>query len=112
MKLTIKDYTRYDPHRCRNGGGYGYEEPAVIENYQIVDGSHWTTSELDYCEFCGLFQQNMRDHGRICDEYIPSRQMEHAVRLLGENAPEEAIVLFAEWGDGITLEIETDLAIV
>ena len=107
MKITIKDYTRYDPRRCRNGGEYGYEETATIENFQIVSGHHWTTADFDYCEDCGAFQSNMRDHDRICGEYIPTVLVKRAVRLLGENTEEQAVVLFNEWANGPTLEIET-----
>jgi len=106
MKITIKDYTRYSPLRCRNGGDYGYEETATIEHFQIIGGYHWTTADFDYCENCGCFEQNMLDHDRICGEYIPTPGMEHAVRLLGENTPEQVIAMFNAWADGLTLEIK------
>jgi hypothetical protein len=34
--------------------------------------------------------------------------MEYAVRLFGPHSPEQAIALFNEWADGLTLEIVND----
>lgn len=110
MKITIKDYTNYKPATSHNGGDYGFWETAVIENNQIVSGEHRTTSDFAYCWLCGRFESRLPDHierQHYDDEsdYQPSDSMERAVRLLGENTPEQAIALFDEWANGPTLEI-------
>jgi len=112
LKLTISDYSRYDPRRCRNGGGYGYVEKAFVEQGRVLFGYYWTTSELPYCTICGRFEQRLEDHvdrfhDGSDDDYQASLRMQHAIELLNEHGAQAAIKAFNQWaGEGVTLEIE------
>ena len=107
----IQDLSHYEPGKSRNGGSYAYYEEFEVQDGQAVNGYHSTSAEFDYCEFCGSFESNIRDHQeRFCDEgeYLPSPMAVEAARLIQELGIEKASPKFEAWaGEDIVL-IEKD----
>jgi hypothetical protein len=116
MKLTIRDYTTYKSATSRNGGDYGFEETALLDDRgRIESGSYWTTADFAYCPCCGTFEQRMdehveRQHGGNENDYQPSDAMLMAQKLALLSSPMDdylwAKQKFAQWTDVPTLEIE------
>jgi hypothetical protein len=76
--VRFSDYTNYHPQRCRNGGEYAFWEKASVENGQIVGGKHTTSSDFNYCPYCGQFEQRPQDHVEHWHpdkKYVPSNFM-------------------------------------
>lgn len=105
--FEIQNLSRYDPRRSRNGGSYAFYEKFEVEGGQAVNGHHSTSAEFDYCEFCGSFESNLRDHQeRFCHEheYLPSPMAKEAAHLIKEFGFLNAKPKFEAWaGEDITL---------
>jgi len=57
MKITLSDYRNYTPEKSRTGGNYGFSEE-LIQRGKTFILSFFTTSEFEFCEFCGHFTNN------------------------------------------------------
>lgn len=81
IRITIEDYDNYESDNGLTGGKYGFEEVAIIENGKLKEGSHWTTAAFEYCENCGNFYKDIRDHkiSCQCNSYRPSSRMEKII---------------------------------
>ena len=66
MKVKIMDYTTYEENKSQNGGNYWYSEEFEIVDGKAVNGTYSTSSDFQYCEFCGNFGCHE------CDTYSPS----------------------------------------
>ena len=83
FEITITDMSSYDWRRSRNGGAYWFRQHAKVRNGQIVDGSHTTSADFDYCPYCGNFERNLREHEEQWhpeEKYLPPTWMEAAIR--------------------------------
>ncbi len=66
-KVSVYDYSDYDPDLCNNGGRYGY----TVNYERSPEGwtvSHSTTADFDYCPVCGSFN-NHRYYNEDTDLY-------------------------------------------
>ena len=99
--IRISDYTHYVPGKSRNGGGYAYYETAIVKNGNIASGRHTTSSEFNYCEMCGQFEQRIEEHSERCTEYWPSKMMEGIVAALESGRHPNDILL----EDGFEIEV-------
>ena len=101
---TISDYTSYEEGKSRNGGGYAFFEEFEICDGKPVNGRHWTTAEFDYCQNCGTFERDMREHEERfgCTEYLPSDEAIKAVNMIVAFGFQIAAELFSAEGLSIT----------
>ena len=59
-KIKVRDWSEYDPDRCRDGGQYGFGQNWVRHD-NIWQLNEWATG--DFCPYCRSF-----DCGGSCDE--------------------------------------------
>lgn len=55
MKVSITDWSGYDPDRCNNGGRYSYTTTyhrRVDDKWDIL---YSTSAEFEFCPYCGMF---------------------------------------------------------
>ncbi len=51
-KVTIYDFSDYEPEKSHDGGGYGFwtNFNRVDKNWEVTYG---TTADFDFCPYCG-----------------------------------------------------------
>lgn len=60
VKVSITDWSGYDPDRCNNGGGYSYTTTYYRKDDDKWDVIYSTSAEFEYCPYCGMFGSGCR----------------------------------------------------
>lgn len=54
-KVTIVDWSEYDPNLCCNGGKYMYETTYHRRSSGEWDVLYSTSADFEFCPYCGMF---------------------------------------------------------
>ena len=54
-KVTVVNWTDYDPNLCCNGGKYLYETIYRRRNDGKWDILYGTSADFEFCPYCGMF---------------------------------------------------------
>lgn len=66
-EVRLYDYSEFDDDKCLTGGAYGFWEK-YVRNGAIYTKTYHTTSELEYCLYCGMFcSKSCCDGCRLCE---------------------------------------------
>lgn len=57
-KITIKDYSSYEPEKCSDGGAYGFWTEYLYKGGDIWEISYGTTADMEFCPCCGSFNSH------------------------------------------------------
>ena len=57
-KITIKDYSSYEPEKCSDGGAYGFWTEYLYKGGDIWEISYGTMADMEFCPCCGSFNSH------------------------------------------------------
>jgi len=96
-KITINDYSNYEPEKCSDGGAYGFWTEYLYKGGDIWEISYGTTADMEFCPCCGSFNSHYdyENEEYSCGDFdtITTKELSKII----ENTPEK---------DGISIDYE------